>query len=105
MQRVWRGQLWKERLGQNERALWQMSPLSRTSTIEIPVLLVHGRLDPVVPVTQARRFVRALRLSNKRHHFIERSDCDHDLTIESCRLVFYGELRTFLAGAIGDVGL
>lgn len=105
MRRVWRGQLWKERLGQNERALWQMSPLSRTSTIEIPVLLVHGRLDPVVPVSQARRFARALRLSNKSHHFIERSDCDHDLTIESCRLVFYGELRTFLAGAIGEAGL
>ena len=100
MRRVPGAELWRERLGEDLQALWQMSPLSRVATIETPVLLMHGRLDPVVPVTQARRFARALRKADKPHRFIERADCDHDLAIESCRLLFFAELRSFLAEAI-----
>jgi len=42
-----------------------------------------------------------LRKADKPHRFLERGDCDHDLTIESCRLLFFSELRSLLAGAIG----
>lgn len=100
MRHVPGAELWRERLGEDLQALWQMSPLSRVVTIETPVLLMHGRLDPVVPVTQARRFARALGKAGKPHRFIERADCDHDLAIESCRLLFFAELRSFLADAI-----
>lgn len=102
MRRVSGAQLWKERLGENQQALWQMSPLSRITTIETPVLLMHGRLDPVVPVSQARRFARALRQTDKQHRYVERGDCDHDLTIASCRILFFSELQSFLAGALGS---
>lgn len=92
--------LWKERLGDDPRALWQMSPVARIAAVETPILLMHGRLDPVVPISQARRFVRAMRRADKPHRYLERGDCDHDLIIESCRLAFYAELQTFLAASL-----
>lgn len=94
--------LWRERLGADQRALWQMSPMARIHAIETPVLLMHGRSDPVVPVSQARRFARALRNAGKEHRFIERSDCDHDMSVDSCRMAFFVELGKFLAAKIGD---
>jgi dipeptidyl aminopeptidase/acylaminoacyl peptidase len=93
--------IWRQRLGENSRALWQMSPIARIHTVETPVFLMHGRHDPVVPVTQSRRFARALRSAGKQHVFIERPDCDHDMTIESCRIAFYAELQKFIAAALG----
>lgn len=102
VQRVPGALLWKERLGEDPRALWQMSPLSRVATVEVPVMLMHGRLDPVVPVSHARRFARALSNARKPHRFLERPDCDHDLTTESCRVLFYSELRSFLTTSLVD---
>jgi dipeptidyl aminopeptidase/acylaminoacyl peptidase len=97
-ERLQSAQIWQERLG-DQRALWQMSPMSRVRAIEAPILMVHGRNDPVVPVSQARRFARTLRQSGKPHQFIERADCDHEMTIESCRIAFFTELRRFLTEA------
>lgn len=97
-ERLQSAQIWQERLG-DQRALWQMSPMSRVRAIEAPILMVHGRNDAVVPVSQARRFARTLRQSGKPHQFIERADCDHEMTIESCRIAFFAELRRFLSEA------
>jgi dipeptidyl aminopeptidase/acylaminoacyl peptidase len=98
-ERLQDAQIWQERLSADQRALWQMSPMSRVRAIEAPVLMVHGRNDPVVPVSQARRFARYLRQSGKPHQFIERADCDHEMTIESCRIAFFAELQRFLTQA------
>lgn len=99
-ERLQGSELWKERLGGDHLALWQMSPLARVRTVEIPVLLIHGRNDAVVPFSQSQRFARALRVAGKPHRFIERVDCDHDLSIEACRVTFFSELRDFLASAL-----
>jgi dipeptidyl aminopeptidase/acylaminoacyl peptidase len=105
MRRAPGAQLWKERLGDDQRALWQMSPVARVAAVETPILLMHGRLDPVVPISQARRFARALRKAGKPHRYVERGDCDHDLIIESCRLAFYEEMQAFLARHLVDAEL
>ena len=88
--------VWKQRLGGSSQALWQMSPLGRVHTVETPVLLMHGRLDVVVPSSQSRRFARELREAGKEHRFLSRTDCDHDMTIESCRIAFFENLADFL---------
>jgi dipeptidyl aminopeptidase/acylaminoacyl peptidase len=93
--------IWKERLGADQRALWQMSPMARVRAVETPLLIVHGRNDPVVPVSQARRFSRALRQAGKQVDLVERADCDHDMTVESCRIAFFSELDRFLATMVG----
>jgi dienelactone hydrolase len=89
--------IWRQRLGEDSRALWQMSPMGRVHAVETPVLMVHGRNDAVVPLSQSRRFARTLRGAGKPHRFVERADCDHEMSVESCRLAFYSELATFLS--------
>jgi dipeptidyl aminopeptidase/acylaminoacyl peptidase len=95
-QRLQSAAMWSERLGSNQQALWQMSPLARVHAIETPIFLMHGRLDPVVPVSQTRRLARALRLADKPHRSLERMECDHEMTIEACRIEFFTEAATFL---------
>lgn len=89
-------EIWRLRLGESARALWQMSPIARVRAVETPVLVMHGRYDAVVPFSQSRRFARALRQSSKEHRFVERTDCDHEMTIESCRIAFFENLVRFL---------
>jgi acetyl esterase/lipase len=101
-QRLGDAELWKQRLGTDARALWQMSPIARVHAIETPILIVHGRLDPVVPISQARRFARLLRKSGKPYELIERADCDHDMTAESCRIAWFSSLQRFLREAFAD---
>lgn len=99
-QRLQSAAVWNERLGTNTQALWQMSPMTKVRAIEIPILLMHGRNDPVVPVSQSRRLARELRAEGKSHRYLERVDCDHELTIESCRVEFFTELQRFLSLAL-----
>jgi dipeptidyl aminopeptidase/acylaminoacyl peptidase len=94
--------LWQQRIGSDPRALLQMSPLSRVNLVEMPVLMMHGRSDAVVPVSQSRRFARSLRDEGKPHRFDERADCDHDMTVESCRTSFFETLAHFLAESLSE---
>jgi dipeptidyl aminopeptidase/acylaminoacyl peptidase len=57
---------------------------------------MHGLLDPLVPVSQSRRLARAARKQGKIAELIVRSDCDHEMTVESCRTAFYEHLEDFL---------
>jgi dipeptidyl aminopeptidase/acylaminoacyl peptidase len=92
--------IWQRRFGGSSRALWQMSPMARVRATETPVLLMHGRYDTVVPISQSKRFARVLRQAGKSHRLVERADCDHDMTLQSCRLAFFTELKEFLADTI-----
>lgn len=88
--------IWAQRLGEDLRVLWQMSPISRVRSSETPVLLMHGLLDPLVPASQSRRLARAARREGKVAELVVRSDCDHEMTDESCRSAFYEHLEDFL---------
>jgi dipeptidyl aminopeptidase/acylaminoacyl peptidase len=92
-------EVWRERLGRDRRALWQMSPMAHLRHVETPVLILHGRNDPVVPVSQSRRFSRALRDTGKQHEYVEPVECDHEMTVEACRMVFFDRLQQFLTAA------
>lgn len=96
-QRLQSAVTWDARLGDDQQALWRMSPLAEVASLSAPVFLMHGRLDPVVPVAQTRRFARELRVAGKPHRFLERVECDHEMTIEACRVEFFSEIRQFLA--------
>ena len=93
--------IWTERLGEDLRALWQMSPIARVRSSETPLLLMHGLLDPLVPASQSRRLARAARKEGKTVELILRSDCDHEMMIESCRSAFYEQLENFLQRHLG----
>lgn len=101
-QRLPDADVWEQRLGSDAHGLWQMSPLARPHAIATPILIVHGRLDPVVPVSQARRFARTLRKTGKPHRLLERSDCDHEMTIQSCRIAWFTALERFVRDALEE---
>ena len=90
-------EVWRERLGVDQQTLWDMSPVATLEAIVAPVLMIHGRQDPVVPVRQSRRFVRMLRDAGQPQRLIERGDCDHDMTVETCRVAVFEALRDFLS--------
>jgi dipeptidyl aminopeptidase/acylaminoacyl peptidase len=92
--------MWRERLGDDARALWRMSPLALAWRIETPVLLMHGRRDAVVPISQSRRLARELRKAGKQHELIERSDCDHHMTADGCRVAMFTALDGFLSRSL-----
>jgi dipeptidyl aminopeptidase/acylaminoacyl peptidase len=93
-------EIWEQRMGADHRTLWQMSPMARVRTAETPILLMHGRMDATVPVSQSRRFARELRRAAKHPHYMERADCDHEMTIASCRLAVFDELTRFVEEAL-----
>lgn len=93
--------IWRARLGEDRLALWQMSPIARVQSTQTPLLLIHGLLDGLVPASQSRRFARALRKAGKPHELSLRGDCDHEMTLESCRVSAYTEIDRFVMEQIG----
>jgi acetyl esterase/lipase len=57
---------WKTRIGApNESRLGTKSPINSVKSINIPVLIIYGTGDSVVPNDQSERLVRALRSAGK----------------------------------------
>lgn len=73
------------------------SPALRAADIRVPVLLIHGANDAVVPVEQSRDMARAL--ADARHadaRYVELPLGDHALSREEDRLRVLTELERFL---------
>lgn len=87
---------------QNERSLREFSPYDNADNITIPVLLVHGREDTVVPVEQSRRMRSALRGARVDVEYVEIENGDHWLTTPAMRREVLQQIETFLAEHIGD---
>jgi dienelactone hydrolase len=81
--------------GDRER-LRATSPALQAQRIQVPVLLVHGTADRVVPVEQSADMAKALRRAGKPHQYIEQEDGDHHLSRNSHRLEFFAALERFL---------
>lgn len=62
----------------DEAALEAASPARRAAQIQIPVLLIHGRLDGVVPIEQAKLMDKALRKARKQVSLMDVIGEGHD---------------------------
>ncbi|MEM6513752.1 MAG: alpha/beta fold hydrolase [Pseudomonadota bacterium] len=67
-------------------ALDAISPAKHADKIDIPVLLIHGKDDTVVPVRQSRRMQRALRSAKADYDYVELDGEDHWLSYPTSRL-------------------
>lgn len=74
-----------------------VTPLSHASEFSIPVLIVHGKKDRVVPVNQSRVMAEQLREAGKDVTYIEQPEADHHFTRSQDRLEFLKALEAFLA--------
>jgi len=90
------GEYWGDR-----EQLQANSPRQQAEKIQIPVLLVHGSKDRVVPVQQSRDMAAALQAAGKPHQFIELEDGDHWLSDYEHRMKLFEAMDQFLATHLG----
>ncbi len=74
-----------------------VSPALLADRVRIPILLIHGTDDTVVPIDQSRRMERALRSAGKDVRFVELRGDDHWLSDAPTRVQMLRETETFLA--------
>ncbi|HEY7741051.1 MAG TPA: alpha/beta fold hydrolase [Steroidobacteraceae bacterium] len=79
------------------------SPTRSVAAIRIPILLVHGTNDIVVPISQSESFARALEEAGKPHRFIRLEGEDHWLSGAASRLRMLQELERFLGEHLSAV--
>ncbi|HEX8413596.1 MAG TPA: alpha/beta fold hydrolase [Sphingomicrobium sp.] len=74
-----------------------VSPINFAKDFSVPLLLVHGKKDRVVPIAQSREMVEGLRAARKDVTYIEQPAADHHFTRGEDRLQFLQALEAFLA--------
>tara|TARA_R110000868_G_scaffold193049_3_gene437693 strand:+ start:535 stop:2487 length:1953 start_codon:yes stop_codon:yes gene_type:complete len=79
-----------------------VSPVFHADQVQIPILLMHGRDDSVVPIDQSFDMRNALRRNRADVDFIEMRGGDHWLTNVEMRTQVLTELERFLGEHIGD---
>ncbi len=70
----------------NDPALDQISPAKHVDKVSIPILLIHGKDDTVVPIEQSRIMADALKGAGKPVEFITLPSEDHWLSRSETRL-------------------
>ena len=73
-----------------------VSPINFPERFDIPILIVHGEKDTVVPVKQSRNLVEKLKAKGKSHIYIEQPEGDHHFSRFEDRLQFLKAQMEFL---------
>jgi dipeptidyl aminopeptidase/acylaminoacyl peptidase len=71
------------------------SPANQLDQIDVPVMIVHGDADPVVPVEQSRRTVAALRSRGVEVDYHEFVGEGHGLRDRANRLAEFEQMERF----------
>ena len=79
----------------------EISPSRHASDFSIPILIVHGKVDQRVPVSQSRNLVKALRSAGKVEGrdfvYLEQPKNTHNFPFEADEVQFLEAVRDFLA--------
>ena len=82
--------------GPKDPRLDAISPLKRVGQIAVPVLLIHGREDTVVPYEQSADMAKALKRAGKTVEFVSLDKEDHYLSRSATRLQMLASSVQFL---------
>ena len=82
--------------GPDDPVLEQISPIRHIDGVKVPVLLIHGRDDTVVPFEQSDDMYEALRKAKKDVEFVELKNEDHWLSRSETRLQMLRATVAFL---------
>jgi dipeptidyl aminopeptidase/acylaminoacyl peptidase len=74
----------------------QISPARHAAQASVPILLVHGKDDTVVPFNQSTKMEAALKSANKPVEFVTLAHEDHWLSREETREQMLKATVTFL---------
>jgi len=89
---------WRDTVGSAfDKNVIERSPARAADRIQVPILLMHGMDDSVVPIAQSEAMARALGKLNRKFSFIRLSGEDHWLSRGETRLKVLTEIEKFLA--------
>ena len=82
--------------GPDDPLLDRISPIKHVDAINVPVLLVHGRDDTVVPFKQSSLMFDAMTAAHKKVQLVELKQEDHWLSRSETRLQMLEATVAFL---------
>jgi dipeptidyl aminopeptidase/acylaminoacyl peptidase len=82
--------------GPNDPALDAISPIKHIGRVNVPVLLIHGRDDAVVPYEQSEAMFKALTQASKKVELVTLKKEDHWLSRAETRLLMLQKSIAFL---------
>lgn len=88
-------------LERDAKLLHEISPLHKVDRIQAPLIVVHGRNDPRVPLYEAEQMVAALEALNRPTELLVFDDEGHGLVKRPNRIVGYGAIAAFLDQHLG----
>jgi dipeptidyl aminopeptidase/acylaminoacyl peptidase len=71
--------------GPKDPRLREISPIDHVDAVTVPVLLIHGRDDTVVPYSQSEEMAKALKAAGKSVEFVSLPHEDHGLSRSATR--------------------
>lgn len=90
---------WVKKIGDPDRDRAVMdaaSPIFNLAEIKVPILLMHGKDDAIVPFEQSEAMDRALKKTGREHTFVVFEDAGHNL-LGSNLEAYLKQLETFLS--------
>lgn len=98
-------QYWEKSIGKaGDEKLTARSPKNLAADVTMPILLMHGEDDTVVPVSQSESMANALRRADKPFQFVKMKGEDHWLSRAETRTRVFAELEKFLAANLDARG-
>jgi dipeptidyl aminopeptidase/acylaminoacyl peptidase len=86
----------RKQFGEDKKQLKETSPVRMAEKVKIPILLIHGDDDVIVPVEQSRIMARALEKNGKVHEYIELEEGTHNLDYLPHRQQTFEAMEKFL---------
>ncbi len=86
----------QKQFGDDSSQLKKTSPVRMAEKVKIPILLIHGKDDTVVPVTQSRIMAEALKDEGKSYEYIELENGTHNLDYLPDRKQTFEAMENFL---------
>jgi len=84
-----------------EDHLAKISPITHVKNVQIPILLIHGEYDEIVPFSQSEKMYEELKDAGKQVEFVELNKGDHHLSDAINRMEALKAIDKFIMNNIG----
>jgi dipeptidyl aminopeptidase/acylaminoacyl peptidase len=95
---------WLKAIGnpdKDQQKLREVSPLQLVERIKIPIMLIHGVQDTVVPIAQSRAMKKALDRSGRKTELIELEEEGHSYWRDEDEMLALSSIDAFLWTHLG----